>query len=137
LSGNDTDQALEDQPGNQLGGIDMRWSLPWAPVALYMQAIGEDEADLMPSKYLGIGGAEVWGGWGERSWRAHVEYRTRSALSQEQLEFGCAYTNAIFRTAISTGSRDRPRDRRRQQTDRIGAMLVNGDGSTWGWPHRP
>ena len=33
----------EDEPGNQLGGIDIRWALPrQIPVALYMQWIGED-----------------------------------------------------------------------------------------------
>ncbi len=74
FTGNDNDQPLAEQPGNQMAGFDLRWSLPWAPVAVYMQAIGEDEANFMPSKYLGLFGAEVWGGWGERSWRAHVEY---------------------------------------------------------------
>ena len=73
LIGNDNDQPLEEQPGNQLAGFDMRWSLPWVPVAIYAQAIGEDEANFMPSKYLGLVGIEFWGGFGERSWRVHVE----------------------------------------------------------------
>ena len=73
LIGNDNDQSLEEQPGNQLAGFDLRWSLPWVPVAIYAQAIGEDEANFMPSKYIGLGGIEFWGGVGERSWRVHVE----------------------------------------------------------------
>ncbi len=33
----------EDQPGNQLGGIDIRWTLPrQRPLAIYMQWIAED-----------------------------------------------------------------------------------------------
>lgn len=34
----------EDEPGNQLGGFDIRWSLPkQIPMALYVQWIGEDK----------------------------------------------------------------------------------------------
>ena len=46
--------APEDEPGNQLGGIDIRWSLPGnIPVATYMQWIGED----------GRGGGGAIGSW--------------------------------------------------------------------------
>jgi len=76
LIGNDNDQDLAEQPGNQLAGFDVRWSWPGArvPLALYAQGIGEDEAGFMPSKYLGLFGAEVWGELAGGSWRAHVEY---------------------------------------------------------------
>lgn len=38
--------ALEDEPGNQLGGFDIRWSLPKKiPAALYVQWIGEDNCE--------------------------------------------------------------------------------------------
>ncbi|MDH4261142.1 MAG: capsule assembly Wzi family protein, partial [Gammaproteobacteria bacterium] len=97
FTGNDNDQPLAQQPGNQMAGFDLRWSLPWAPVAVYAQAIGEDEANFMPSKYLGLFGAEAWGGWGERSWRAHVEYAdTTCAFYQSDPQFGCAYQNGIY-----------------------------------------
>lgn len=44
----------QDEPGNQLGGIDIRWSLPKGiPVTAYMQWIGED----------GRGGGEGIGSW--------------------------------------------------------------------------
>ena len=133
LIGNDNDQPLAEQPGNQMGGFDLRWSLPWAPVALYAQAIGEDEANFMPSKYLGLFGAEAWGGWGERSWRAHVEYAdTACAFYQSQPQFDCAYHNKIY----SDGYQYRDRsighaiDGDSQQIA-VGVMLVNGDGSSW------
>lgn len=50
------------EPGNQLAGFDARWTLPWGGrhrVALYGQAIGEDEAGHLPSLYLVSGGGEV------------------------------------------------------------------------------
>jgi len=99
LTGNDNDQALADQPGNQLAGFDARWSWPAGrvPLALYAQAIGEDEAGFMPSKYLGLFGIEVWGQLGSHSWRTHVEYAdTACDFPTSPPEFGCAYTNSIY-----------------------------------------
>ena len=99
LIGNDNDQDLAEQPGNQLAGFDVRWSWPGArvPLALYAQAIGEDEAGFLPSKYLGLFGAEVWGDLGGGTWRAHVEYAdTACDFLASPPEFGCAYTNGIY-----------------------------------------
>jgi hypothetical protein len=99
LTGNDNDQSLAEQPGNQLAGFDVRWSWPGGrvPLAVYAQAIGEDEAGFMPAKYLGLFGAETWGEWGSRSWRAHVEYAdTACDFPTSPPEFGCAYTNTIY-----------------------------------------
>jgi Capsule assembly protein Wzi len=99
LTGNDNDQPLAEQPGNQLAGFDVRWSWPGGrlPIAVYAQAIGEDEAGFMPSKYLGLFGTETWGEWGSRSWRAHVEYAdTACDFPRSPPDFGCAYTNSIY-----------------------------------------
>lgn len=133
LTGNDNDQPLPQQPGNQMAGFDIRWSVPWAPVAVYMQAIGEDEANFLPSKYLGLFGAETWGGWGERSWRAHVEYAdTTCEFYKSVPQFGCAYRHGVytdgyqFRDRVVGHSIDGD-----SQQFAIGAMLVNGDGSSW------
>ncbi len=133
FTGNDNDQPLEQQPGNQMAGFDARWSIPWAPVALYAQAIGEDEAGFLPSKYLGLIGAETWGGFGARSWRAHVEYAdTACAFYESEPEFGCAYRNAIY----SEGYQYRDRslghalDGDSQQLA-AGFMLVNPGGDSW------
>jgi hypothetical protein len=133
LTGNDNDQPLPQQPGNQMAGFDLRWSLPWAPLAVYAQAIGEDEANFMPSKYLGLFGAEVWGGWGERSWRAHVEYAdTACAFYESPPQFGCAYHNEIYFDGYQYRDRSigHAIDGDSQQFA-VGAMLVNGDGSSW------
>ncbi len=133
LIGNDNDQPLDEQPGNQMGGFDLRWSLPWAPVAVYGQAIGEDEAGLLPSKYLGLAGIEVSGGWGERSWRAHLELAdTTCEFYASEPEYGCAYRNSIY----SDGYQYRKRvighalDGDSQQVA-AGLMLIDGDGSSW------
>lgn len=99
LVGNDNDQDLAEQPGNQLAGFDLRWSWPGArvPLALYAQAIGEDEAGFMPSKYLGLFGLEVWGDIAGGSWRVHAEYAdTACDFLSDPPEFGCAYTNSIY-----------------------------------------
>jgi len=99
LAGNDNEQTPEEQPGNQLAGFDIRWTWPGGriPLALYTQAIGEDEAGSLPSKYLGLAGLEAWGGIGGGSWRAHVEYAdTACDFVNSTPEFGCAYTNSIY-----------------------------------------
>ena len=101
LIGNDNDQDLSEQPGNQLGGFDIRWSWPGArlPLAVYAQAIGEDEAGFLPSKYLGLLGAEIWGDLAGGSWRAHVEYAdTACDFVNSEPQFGCAYTSSIYTT---------------------------------------
>jgi len=133
FTGNDNDQAPEDQPGNQMAGVDFRWSVPWAPLALYGQAIGEDEAGGFPSKYLGLMGAEAWGGWGERSWRAHVEYAdTVCTFYEDPPEFGCAYNNSIYTDGYQYRDRSigHALDGDSEQLA-VGLALVNSDGSSW------
>ncbi len=133
LTGNDNDQPLDQQPGNQLAGFDFRWSVPWVPVALYGQAIGEDEAGGFPSKYLGLMGLETWGGWGERSWRVHAEYAdTACVFNESPPEFGCAYRNSIYSDGYQYRNRSLGHaiDGDSEQIA-VGAMLVNPDGSSW------
>lgn len=133
LTGNDNDQALEEQPGNQMAGSDARWSLPWAPMALYAQAIGEDEANGMPSKHLGLAGVEVWGGIGDRSWRAHVEYaNTTCSFYESEPQFGCAYHNVIYTDGYQYRDRSvgHALDGDSEQVA-AGFMLVAADGSSW------
>jgi len=102
LVGNDNrddDLTVDEEPGNQLGGFDVRWSWPGGrvPLALYAQGIGEDEAGVMPSKYVGLFGAEMWGDVAGGSWRAHVEYAdTACDFLNDPPEFGCAYTHGIY-----------------------------------------
>ena len=135
LTGNDNDQSLEDQPGNQLAGFDVRWSWPGGrvPLSLYAQAIGEDEAGFMPSKYLGLFGAEGWGEWGSLSWRAHAEYAdTACDFPTSPPEFGCAYTNSIY----TSGYRYRGRVLGHTidadgESMGVGLLLVEASGNRW------
>lgn len=87
----------DNEPGNQLGGVDFRWQSPLfkAPYALYGQFIGEDEAGGLPMKYFGMAGVETWGAWGEHgaSWRVHAEYADTAVngIFGEQPIYGIAY----------------------------------------------
>jgi hypothetical protein len=135
LVGNDNDQDLDEQPGNQLAGFDLRWSWPGArvPLALYAQAIGEDEAGFMPSKYLGLFGFETWGELAGGSWRAHAEYAdTACDFLSSPPEFGCAYESVIY----TSGYRYRGRVLGHSMDgdgEAVGAglLFVDGRGARW------
>lgn len=135
LVGNDNDQSLAEQPGNQLGGFDVRWSWPGGrvPLAVYAQGIGEDEAGFMPSKYLGLFGLEAWGELAGGTWRAHVEYAdTACDFLNDPPEFGCAYTNAIY----TSGYRYRGRAQGHSldadaESVGVGLLFVESTGHRW------
>ena len=61
-------------------------------------------------------GIEFWGGFGDRSWRAHVEYAdTACSFYESDPNFGCAYRNVIYSRRLPVlRPLDRPLDRRRQ-----------------------
>jgi hypothetical protein len=95
----------EDEPGNQLAGIDMRWRLPrQAPVALYMQWIGEDSRQGGPQigSWLRQAGIEFWGGVGSWQHRTHFEIsdtRCREgSLGFDIAKPDCGYEHSIYRT---------------------------------------
>jgi hypothetical protein len=95
------DESLDinDEPGNQLAGYDVRLRSPWlgVPVAFYSQWIGEDEAGGLPSKFLGQIGLETWWMTPAGGWRAHVEYSdTTCAFTRSDPEFGCGYRNSLY-----------------------------------------
>jgi hypothetical protein len=135
LAGNDNDQDLSEQPGNQLAGFDARWTWPGGkvPLALYAQAIGEDEAGFMPSKYLGQFGAETWGDTRFGQWRAHLEYAdTTCDFLADPPEFGCAYESGIY----TDGYRYRGRAIGQAmdadgESIGFGGMLVSPEGGEW------
>jgi hypothetical protein len=91
--------TAEEEPGNQMAGYDFRLRSPWRqlPVVLHAQFIGEDEAGGLPSRLLGLLGAQVWGGtrWG--SHRLHVEYADTSCnFSRARPLFNCGYRNSLY-----------------------------------------
>lgn len=85
---------------NQLGGLDMRWKLPWWNAALYGELIGEDEKGGRPFKLMGQAGLELWGALGESGmgWRLVYERIDTKADVLGEGEFGISYFNTTFRT---------------------------------------
>jgi hypothetical protein len=140
LVGNDNrgdDVTLEDEPGNQLAGGDIRWSAAghgW-PVALYGQLIGEDEASGMPSRFIGQVGAEVWGnaGWLDGSYRVHVEYAdTAAGFYEDRPRFDYAYEHFIYKDGYRF--KGRPIGHSLDNDSRmvsLGALLAQGGGRAW------
>jgi hypothetical protein len=129
----------EDEPGNQLGGFDVRWTLPrQIPVALYMQWIGED----------GRGGGEGIGSWlrqlGVEHWGSigGLAHRTHFEVSDSMCREGgfgfsdekpnCAYNHGIY----TTGYRYRGRSLGHSGDGdtlsfSIGSTLVQSAGPVW------
>ncbi len=132
--GNDNDQPLDRQPGNQLAGFDLRWTWPGGsvPLALYGQAIGEDEAGYLPSKYLGLFGAETWGEALGGSWRAHVEYADTACNFAGTPQYGCAYESSVYTDGYRYRgfSLGHPVDSDGESLG-IGGMLVDPAGREW------
>ncbi len=108
LLGNDNrgvNVAPENEPGNQLAAIDVRWSLPHQiPVAFYLQWTGEDTRKGGPElgSWLRQAGIEVWGGTGELQHRTHVEISDTTCQEGGAGSGGakpnCAYEHSIYRT---------------------------------------
>ena len=129
----------EDEPGNQLAGIDIRWRLPREiPVALYMQWIGEDtrRGGPEPGDWLRLAGAESWGSI------AGLQHRTYFELADTQCRQGgfgfseaepnCGYEHSIY----SSGYRyeGRPLGHGADGDSlaySFGSTLVQADGHTW------
>jgi hypothetical protein len=76
LVGRDNGPDPGEDPGNQLAGFDMRYggALLGGHGALYGQFVGEDEAGLMPSQWLGLVGVEWAGRSAGSDHRFFVEY---------------------------------------------------------------
>ena len=93
--------APEDEPGNQMAGMDMRVVSPFRslPVALYGQFIGEDNSSNgIPQRYLGLFGLESWALLDSGSvFRARLEYaNTNCKFASAGDNPDCAYRQGIF-----------------------------------------
>jgi hypothetical protein len=102
---------LEDQPGNQLAGIDIRWALPGKiPAALYMQWIGEDgRSDGLVGDWLRQLGVETWGRIGSVSHRTYFEVADtqcrQGGFGFSDPDPNCAYGNTTYQTGYRYKSR--------------------------------
>ena len=89
----------EDEPGNQMGSVEARWSSPIgdAPYALYTQLTGEDEANFFPVKLLKLYGADGLVTVGGVPMRVYLEYAdTSCASSNPGKVYNCAYNQHFF-----------------------------------------
>ena len=97
------DLDIDDEPGNQLAGVDGRWTpLPKRlPISLYTQWTAEDEADNLPSRWVGTGGIEFWGNspfsWLPGTFRLHGEAtNTTAEFYKSKKRHDYVYEHAIY-----------------------------------------
>lgn len=90
------------EPGNQLAGVDVRWQLlgERVPVAFYGQVIGEDEVNLLPYKFMGLLGTEIWGAMGAEggdTYRIYLEYAdTRARFTYSKKSYNTSYEHSLY-----------------------------------------
>lgn len=97
---------VEDEPGNQLAGFDLRWSPPLrrAPLAVYLQWIGEDTRQGGPQigSWLRQAGIELAGPVGPL-WRHRTYVEVSETICREGgagfsgRQFNCAYDHPLYR----------------------------------------
>ena len=115
----------EDEPGNQLGGIDIRWALPAKiPVALYLQWIGEDGSPrpAIPGSWLRQAGIEFWGNIAGLTHRTHFEWNDSACheggAGSADIKPNCAYEHFIYRTGY-------------RYRDKVLGNAMDGDGLSY------
>lgn len=142
LKGNDNkgeNTTPEDEPGNQMAGYDIRWSLPNdIPVALYMQWTAEDgRGQGVPlGNFLRLAGAEYWGSVGGLSHRTHIEIAETTCreggFGSSEKKPNCAYNHPLYPTGYRYNQRVMGHsidgDGRSYS---IGSTLVQSAGHTW------
>ena len=87
----------ENEPGNQLGGIDIRWDIPWLKASVYGQAIGEDEAGGLPSRRANQLGMQfhIDQKWFEGT--VFLEHDNTS-LDTDKRKYNTLYNHRIYKT---------------------------------------
>ncbi|WP_157496648.1 capsule assembly Wzi family protein [Hahella ganghwensis] len=92
----------ENEPGNQLAGFDLRYSMSFfnIPGAAYVQVIGEDEAGGMPSRRIWLFGMETYFDVGANNIHQFIEFSdTKSGRLLGSNEFAdYAYNHGIYRS---------------------------------------
>jgi hypothetical protein len=91
--------SAADEPGNQMGGYDVRWSSPIGnlPYAIYGQYIGEDVSGYLPAKYLSQLGLEIWHPRSDGGLvQGFFEYASTSCTGKHGTVKACAYNQGRF-----------------------------------------
>ena len=125
-----------NEPGNQLAGIDIRWSLTLLrlPIAVYSQFIGEDEAGGFPSRYIGQVGIEGTGSHKDSwSYRWYMEASATTCNFYESLErFNCAYNHSIYQSGYRYRGRVIGHGADNDAAiATIGLLLIDDDETSW------
>jgi hypothetical protein len=129
----------EDEPGNQLGGFDIRWALPKGiPIAAYMQWIGEDGrgGGGAIGSWLRQVGVEFYGNIGSLSHRTHIEVSDtmcrEGGFGSSEAKPNCAYTHNIYLTGYRYKGRAIGHGMDGDGLSySIGSTLVQSAGHTW------
>ena len=132
----DAGTTVSNEPGNQMAGFDVRWTNFWfgAPVSLYGQMIGEDEAGGFPSRYLGQFGIEGSGiSRDQYSYRWFAEVAGTSCdIVKSTVLYGCAYRQAIYQSGYTYRGRIIGHG---LDNDALvfsaGVVVVSAEGNSW------
>ncbi len=136
--------TYENEPGNQLAGIDYRLRIPGWNVAHYFQVIGEDEETFLPDACMIMGGLETWGelsGSGA-TWRSYFEWAdTRAGHLRRDpradRDFNTAYNHGIYQEGYRTKGQAIGHAMDGDGVMRsIGAFIVLENGNLWGAKYR-
>lgn len=129
----------EDEPGNQLAGLDIRFALPQnIPLALYMQWIGEDSRKGGPEigSWLRQFGIEHWGSLGSLQHRTHLEVSDtkcrEGGLGFSETKPDCGYEHSIYQTGYRYNSRSIAHGMDGDGLSySLGSTLVQSEGHSW------
>jgi hypothetical protein len=92
--------------GNTLAGFDVRYRCPEGlRCSLYTQLIGEDEAGLLPSKYLSLWGAQWWNASGTQRFFAEYSDSHCNGIPGATPIKPCAYLNGSYATGFTHANR--------------------------------
>ncbi|MEM7763638.1 MAG: capsule assembly Wzi family protein [Pseudomonadota bacterium] len=126
---------IANEPGNQLAGVDVRWSPKFAPLngAAYLQLIGEDEAGGLPSRFLGQLGFEVAGVYRDLNYRAFAEYAgTACQFYEDSSRPNCGYNSLTYETGYRYKGRSIGHSADNDaEVLSVGAVIAERDGDVW------
>ena len=100
--------ADEDEPGNQLAGLDGRWSFRGRPFSVYWQWVGEDTRQGGPQigSWMRLFGAELSGGFPLTNLRHKTWFEIADTTCQNGgggfggNKFNCGYQHSIYKTGF-------------------------------------
>ena len=100
----DSNRYADEGPDacGQMAGFDLRWSFlnrPEISPAFYAQAIGEDEAGMLPSKYMALAGFELGTRLGRHEQRFFLEYTDNIAGTwPSEQRYNVSFDNGSYPT---------------------------------------